>query len=202
MHPCTTAVKCFSSNCERGLTGTFFFPLFFLRVRLRNVGHFGANRSARFEIFHIRCLVSAGYCRCFGPCRQQSKRVEQLCCRDGRCNARGALPRFPGIFVIPLISYPSHGFHQIARHTSRILPVSGDAPDEGGGGASAASSKSCVPVLTPDVCTVDPATASGAVPLSPSKASVAVALGPAPKVASNQLPPNILAELQVCILLV
>jgi hypothetical protein len=86
--------------------------------------------------------------------------------------------------------------YQVARHTSRILPVSGEAPDEAGP-ASALSAMACGLPLSSEMGSVGVTTAPVVAPMLPPKAPVAGALGAQPKLSSNQLPPNVLAELQV-----
>jgi hypothetical protein len=90
-----------------------------------------------------------------------------------------------------------HFLHQVARHTSRILPVSGESPDEGAP-VSAVSTMTCGIPHSLDLGAVAVSTAPAVAPLLPSKAVVTSTAGVVPKLASNQLPPHILAELQVC----
>jgi hypothetical protein len=73
--------------------------------------------------------------------------------------------------------------------------VSGEAPDEVGT-ASAVSTMTCGLPLSSDVGAAGVSSAAVVTPVV--KALVASALGNATKAASNQLPPNVLAELQVC----
>jgi len=84
---------------------------------------------------------------------------------------------------------------QVARHTARIVPLSGEASDEGGA-APAVSDASHVPSFSSDVVTVDVVTAAVVAPVSPSKAQTVGVLAAPSKLASNQLPPNVMAELQ------
>ena len=76
------------------------------------------------------------------------------------------------------------------------MPLSGEAPDEGGA-VPAVSDASRVPSFSSDVVTVDVVTAAVVAPVSPSKAQTVGVLAAPSKLASNQLPPNVMAELQV-----
>jgi hypothetical protein len=86
---------------------------------------------------------------------------------------------------------------KVARHTARILPLGGDASDEGGA-APAVAATSHVPTFASDVVTVDVVTPAFVPPVSPSKVHAASMLVAPSKFGSNQLPPNVMAELQVC----
>jgi hypothetical protein len=89
---------------------------------------------------------------------------------------------------------------QVARHTSRILPLSGDAADDIDA-ASAPVLASSVSALSSDVTTGDVAAAAVAVPASSMfvpKTPAAVVPGISLKYAPSSIPPNVLAELQVC----
>jgi hypothetical protein len=120
--------------------------------------------------------------------RVELYRVFQVCC----------------VYFAPLIRLTSC---QIARHTSRILPVREEASDES---AAAAPSSSCsIPEPFTDISTDDVATVAVAVPVLPSKApAAAAAAAPVPatggfsKYSPNSIPANVLAELQVRSLLV
>ena len=91
-------------------------------------------------------------------------------------------------------------FFQVARHTSRILPVGGEAAEESGDAPSPPSTSS-VPALSSHVTSDEFATAAVAMPVLPvltPKAPAASVVGVHSKYAANSIPPNVLAELQVC----
>jgi hypothetical protein len=89
---------------------------------------------------------------------------------------------------------------QVARHTSRILPASGDAADDIDA-ASAPVSASAVQALSSDVTTGDLDVSAAAITVAslvPPKTPAAGVPGIFPKYAPSSIPPNVLAELQVC----
>jgi hypothetical protein len=107
------------------------------------------------------------------------------------------------VFQVNFLRYISRMpsfFQQLARHTSRILPLSGEALEESLV-SSSASSIQCAPVPSLDAGMANFAPASVVASSSSSNAQDMGVLETASQFGSNQIPSHVLAELQVCLAL-